>query len=324
MCALSLAMGVTGGSSALLTPPDRFSIGAADTTAVDSVAADSTRAQPAAGPQKGMATIVLKGGGSIRGYLISLDPPRVKISDSVVVPLSLDNILSITFDTPGGSQPPISGQSRLEPSTSETPAPSRSRADSPGFSLLGGLAIPLGDFGVTSNSAEGAGYANTGYALGFEFNGAGTIAQAALEGFVAVNGSEMGSSIQGDYSGISLSAESSPWINIWLLGGVRLGGSTSEDVHICGEGLVGLLIGMSPTLNLTARYGTNTVMQKIPSSSVATAGYGAGFSMTSSHVAIAVRYLTGKPEYELNSGTQSIGKIEQSTSVFFLMVGYRF
>jgi len=169
------------------------------------------------------------------------------------------------------------------------------------FRLLGGLSLPVGDYGGTSGAH--AGLAKTGFSLsaeysrenskGFELGVLGcysnnAVDQAEVEKVFSVFG--------------TAAADVGSWSLIYFMGSVGFISNTSPTMSIYGKGYAGLLYGTIPEIKVTI--GSTTITQE--SASATTIGYGIGGGLLiNEKVDVGFRYLTGEPEYEEHASSNA-------------------
>jgi hypothetical protein len=128
--------------------------------------------------------------------------------------------------------------------------------DAQKVSVLGHLAIPIGDFGDDDIEAEQAGFAKMGFGGGLEVSfGTGTPGLSFLgQARIIVNSVEENKLEDGfeevmdlfwylldpDLYLYSLKMETNSYINIPVMGGMRFGTAVSPGVEFYGKGLVGV------------------------------------------------------------------------------------
>lgn len=192
--------------------------------------------------------------------------------------------------------------------------------------------MPVGSLGETSGN--NAGFASSGFAVGFDGAFGSDVAALSAGLLFAINSSDVSS----QFSSIGgASGESGSWKNFWGTVGGRVFASLTPSIRLYGEGVIGTLIGVSPELKLTitvrdpTTFGTITVSAtQEPSTAVAFA-YGVGVGITISRFSLAFRFLTGEPEYEFKATASGAGtsatvtqKYKQPTSLIILTAGITF
>lgn len=283
----------------------------------------SEPAEAVPGGRPMIATVMLRGGSSIKGEVVSMNPLAIRIADSTVVPIAREDVELIRFDEETPAVQPSRQARELPVYAGDTPRSGRKvQANAARFTLFGGAALPAGAFGSDSWSDDEPGFAKLGFAAGFEWNSAGEIIQAGISGIIAVNACDIGSAFSGSSYGIS--AEATPWVTGWLMGGVRLGGAPTPNLRIFGEPQIGIMFGASPAVTMTSRnYYGNSFTSKSDAAIGYGIAYGIGWGITVSKFSAGMKYLASKPKYTRDEGS-SDSTFRQSTSLIFFYVGVTF
>lgn len=186
--------------------------------------------------------------------------------------------------------------------------------------IIGGVGIPIGEFASTSAlSGEKAGFASIGGSVGLRYRGEAAkgfeLGMAEIFGYYPMNQTEYAK-----YFPSQVRVDAGAWYIFWTMGTVGFSLPLPPSTRFHAGGLLGLLLGVSPSL--TATYGSTTADQ---SASGATAiSYGAYVGFTFSRIGIELRYMAGEPEYSLSvsSGSNYLtGKVKQPTATVQLTLG---
>lgn len=170
------------------------------------------------------------------------------------------------------------------------------------FRLIGGLSLPMGDFGSTSGAH--AGLAKSGFSLGAEYSKENSKGfELGVLGCYSINSideAEIKKQFQSAFGSGTVSAGS--WSLLNLMGSVGFICNSSPNMSIYGKGYAGLLIGTIP--EITIDLGGTTITQE--SATATTIGYGVGGGLLiNEKIDIGIRYLTGEPEYEEKASSSS-------------------
>jgi hypothetical protein len=186
--------------------------------------------------------------------------------------------------------------------------------------IIGGVGIPIGEFASTSAlSGEKAGFASIGGSVGLRYRGEAAkgfeLGMAEIFGYYPMNQSEYAK-----YFPSQVRVDAGAWYIFWTMGTVGFSLPLPPSARFHAGGLLGLLLGVSPSL--TATYGSATSDQ---SASAATAiSYGAYVGFTFSRIGIELLYMAGEPEYSLSvssGGNYLTGKAKQPTATVQLTLG---
>jgi len=280
--------------------------------AVAVLLAGSVLAQAPAGQ---VDVLYLKNGSIVRGQVLELNPAgdvRIRTADGNVFSYPMSDVERVAKeDAPATVLPPPPA-----PQQQDTTAAHGLRR---GFSLNGGVSLPVGGFGETSG--DDAGLAKTGFTIGLEqvnpiFPAVGTMTSLIY----SYNGVDAGAVVVPPQVKLEVGA----WHTGWGLLGVAAGGALDADWQIMGFGQAGVLFGLSP--EITASAGGVTATQE---SALGIAfAYSFGAMVRYGHVALTGRYLSGgEPEYE-STLTSPAGdrmmKIKQPTSIVTITLGLVF
>jgi hypothetical protein len=267
--------------------------------------------------------IVLKSGTLIKGKITKYEPLMVRVADSTVITLNMNDVLSISREPIAPSSAHRSRRQDRYTSADDFPTAIRSRQGQ--WRLFGGMSLPTGDLGSTSGAHAGS--AQTGYALGLDGSFGTEVVRFTLGVMLSVNGTDLSS----DFKAIGATCESGSWTSLWCLMGCRVYGTLAPDTRIHGDVQLGTLYGLSPEIEASASSGGYRITVKQESAGAVAFAYGVGLGLSLSHFDIAVRYLSATPEYEFLASTSgsyysgtSKSKYKQPTSVFLLTAGVNF
>lgn len=258
--------------------------------------------------QDGMRDVLyLKNGSIIKGYIIEQIPDKslkIQTADGRVFVFDISEIDKIVRESTGNVQ--------VSPGVDNIPGRQ--------FSLLGGVAVPLGDFASTSGIA--AAYASTGYcfsgqvhsylphaifvslSLNLAFN---PVDESALRGSVGLPS--------------TVSADISSYSTIMPMVGFGFYAASNPNTIVCGEGLVGLMFGSTPSMKFSE--GSVTVTQSSASAIALAVGFQAGVVL-SERFTLTARYVTGKPKYKITAsggGMTVNSEFEQPTAMLQFCAG---
>jgi len=191
--------------------------------------------------------------------------------------------------------------------------------------IYGGVSVPFGGF--SSEDSAAGGFAKTGFALGVEYNSKSFL------------GSEFGVSCLLGYYPINLPAltnnrlrpprgsqvESNAWLLIWPQVSAGYQYSISNSVSVFGKVSGGLLYGIYPEVTVidagVSRYTQNLSIK-------VAFGWGGGVGIVlNKKYSFEIRFLTSKPDYDLNTVGGSLLATEQTTidtKTLQIMFGYIF
>jgi hypothetical protein len=190
------------------------------------------------------------------------------------------------------------------------------------FRLLGGLSLPIGDFGATSGAH--AGLAKSGFSLGAEYSNEDSNGfELGLLGCYSINSideAEIEKQFLSAFESGTVSAGS--WSLLNLMGSVGFISKSSPNMSIYGKGYAGLLIGTIPEITIDVS-GTTITQESATATAI---GYGIGGGLLiNEKIDIGVRYLTGEPEYEEKISTTGGGsatvKVKIPNGTVQLIVG---
>jgi hypothetical protein len=256
--------------------------------------------------------LYINDGSEVKGAIIELIPDKtvkIRTSDSCIYVYQMANVKKISMN-------PKSAAAVKEPATA-APDGQESQLSVPrrefNAYIFAGLSVPRGDFGADLGETGGA--AQTGYVFGADAEVTKGAPLAWLSSVdISVNSANMGPS----YSGTGIFAKADSWTNTWLLTGLKL---FSSKTHAFVFGQLGLLIGRTPEITLTS--GDARATQH--SASATALGYGFGAGMKMKRFVLSLRYLGGKPKYEISAsnGAMSVTTTyEQPTSCVLIMAGF--
>jgi len=266
--------------------------------------------------------VYLKDGKMIKGTILELIPGqtvKIQTADSSLFVFPLSDIEKIVQDTVTvGKQNIVRDtltvrEQNIVRDSLEAPLPSA-------VSLIGGVAIPAGDF---ADKAKGA--AATGFTIGVQYVSKGKL------GFI----------FSGDYSSnkLDLSAASAQggftidtksWESFCFLAGLKIGFPTESHTQLFLAPLVGVLCGTIPEIRMRftsgfltisdfnlAIYPTDITVSQTSASKTAFA-YGLALEYTlGRHIALGARYITSKPEFGVQDKVEGSG---QNTSGQYVYV----
>ncbi len=201
------------------------------------------------------------------------------------------------------------------------------------FSLFGGIALPQGDFGSTTNAKNEykAGFANTGFCAMIE--GSKNLNESVMwvsSLSLALNSMDE-SAIQSPY-GKDYKVTAGSYLTSWAMTGIGFETAISSTINIYGVGQIGLLLSSFPEVKVSyLSYIDETTTTKMGTSFA----YGFGAGVIINKFNIGLRYYSGKPEYEQSTSTvhrsdmgtstrASTKKVQMPTTVLQLMVGINF
>ena len=214
------------------------------------------------------------------------------------------------FDFIVPAEPPISGRESKSTNTFSRESM---------LNLLVGLSIPTGDF--ASRAGQNAGYAGPGLGLSAEYF---VLITANLHWQISTsfsyNRMNEKALLEALGSPPDLTVETGSYVTLCPTTGFGFL-TTSDDVSLYGSAQIGLLFGRTPEIK--ASYNGTTVIQE-PSSSRSVAGVFSVGIITSRSFVVMLRYITGKPEYEVSGsggGTSYTNKFEQGTSMLLILLG---
>jgi hypothetical protein len=263
--------------------------------------------------QQESQTILLKDGSVVRGIITrtTADTLDVTVADSTFrIPTSA--IRRIRNEVSG---------TREQRQDSVKPAPAQpANGVEDAFrvwEIIGGVAIPQGEFASTNSSAIG--FASTGACFGVQYR------------IDVDKGFEVGATMVFDYYPFNRTAfaayfpggaevDVGSWYLFWTLAGAgfHIPVAANERFHVAG--LVGYSLGFSPKVNVT--YGPLWYSQT--SSSASGLAYGGEFGFYGRGIDIEVRYLAASIEYSFKTSSGSVLKVRQPTAAFQITLGVAF
>jgi hypothetical protein len=275
--------------------------------------------------------VYLKNGSIIKGTIVETVPEKsikIETADGNLFVYNLSDIEKLTKEAvvaPSKESKPVivplgnDNQRSTESQRSyENPRSYESQRSSEGsgsmFSIYGGLALPLGDFGK-KDATSGAGLAKTGWSAGAQFVTGGTI------GFI-IDGSYSQNKIEVSTAGLQPGKlEYTSWTSILALVGVKIGTDNSSGTNFFVAPLVGALFGKTPEITFTPTGG---------SASTSPAGTGTAFAYGANveaifigHITLSAKYIASKPKFKYSVGGQD-SDMTQNISLLLVSVGVAF
>jgi hypothetical protein len=183
------------------------------------------------------------------------------------------------------------------------------------FSIYGGVALPMGDFGKKDADNTNSGYAKTGWSAGIQFVTGGTIGWI-IDGNYSQNKYDLPMSatyLPGNY-------EWTGWSSILALTGIKIGTDNSTGTNFFIAPLVGALFGKYPEMtSAPAGFpGTNI------SASATGFAYGAAVQIIfGGHVTFGAKYVASKPKFKFSQDGDN-WEIDQPMSLLLVSLGIAF
>lgn len=190
--------------------------------------------------------------------------------------------------------------------------PERSNAQSSGFTIYGGISLPMGDFG--SNSGTEAGYAELGYLGGLEY--ASLFNEESGLGWM-VSATYITNPVD-EQEFVGTGVDVGNWINVPVMGGIQIQSELSEGLQIYGQGQAGVNFAQAPSIEGGGIEATTDWET--------TFGFAVGAGvLISDLIDIGARYLIlGEPEFEYSTSEGSTGAAgSQKISMLEIGIGIR-
>jgi len=272
--------------------------------------------------------VYLKNGSIIKGTIVETVPEKsikIETADGNLFVYNMSDIEKLTKEAVVApakeSKPVIERLGNDNQRSNETQRSYESQRSSEGsgsmFSIFGGLALPLGDFGKKLGSDSSAGGAKTGWSVGIQFFTGGTIGWI-IEGSYAQNKIDFPTADlpagKYDYTG---------WTSILALTGIKIGTDNSSGTNFFIAPLVGALFGKSPSLDFTPP-GSSTSENITPSASGTGFAYGATVeAIFGGHVTLSAKYIASKPKFKYSVDGQDYDN-DQKIALLLVSIGVGF
>lgn len=267
--------------------------------------------------QSNRDVVYLKNGSVIKGIIIEQTPNKslkIQTSDGSIFVYDFTDIEKIIKE---------SASSQIKTIQETSTVPTEQIPTKGTFGIIGGMAMPLGDFSATSGND--AGFAKSGFTFGAEYSH-----PIGNSGFWLTTITYSNNSIDEQemrrYVGFpsTVSLDIGTYSSICPVTGLGILAPISPDVSIYAIGQIGALFGTTP--EVTAKSGSVSVSVTSASGSSFTYSLGAGIK-TSKNIGISCRYFSGKPKYKITSsggGSSTNSEYEQPTSIMQIMAAITF
>lgn len=268
--------------------------------------------------QDSRVVIYLKNGSVVRGQISELVPDslvKIETSDGSIFVFKMSEVEKITKEY----------RKRPTQEVANRNFAGGLNSTSSHFTLLGGLALPVGDFGSTTSGA-----AKLGFTAGAEYElrlgkYVGWITQFSFC-YNPLDEQAMRTTLGLNSSSINLT--STPWLTYSPMTGVKLTGPVSPAFSLFCIGAVGAAFGTSPEINISGPGGA--IRQDAASATAFAYSFCAGF-VIEEVFRLDVKYISGTPKYDLiihgAAGGQVVsgmGQYEQATSLILIEAGVEF
>jgi len=191
------------------------------------------------------------------------------------------------------------------------------------FCVLGGIAVPTGDF--ASTIGDKAGLAKTGFGFGAHYDSfLRNSIMWSLSLSAAFNPMDETAARQALGIPSSVSADISFWSTITTMVGFGFYVAWAPDLIFQVQGQIGVLSGTSPEMKYTS--GSTTVTLSSASSTAFAFGFQAGTTI-GGRVSLMAKFLSGQPKYKVESsggGYFASGEFEQPTDMLQFFAGIAF
>lgn len=269
-------------------------------------------------------TLYLKDGTILKGFITSEDDDTIRVEtlDGVMVipksgvrQIDAGQARKVDREAAAGSQP----QEVLPAQESELAQSSRH----PGFEVLGGLAVPVGDFASTDQSPRG--YAQTSVTLGLRSNGPISkyfwLGLVGLLSFHPLDETVVTRRIHSEFPGSTVDMGS--YFLAWALADLSCNIALSPSVIFSNGVLFGGLLSKMP--EITVSYENREIFQRSASSFAFGYGFSTGL-IINRKVDLSFRYLTGKPQYTIETNDEYFepcgDELELGTSILVFTLGF--
>ncbi|RPI06906.1 MAG: hypothetical protein EHM64_01270 [Ignavibacteriae bacterium] len=276
--------------------------------------------------------VQLKNGSVIKGTILEMIPDKtikIQTADGNIFVYNMTEVEKISKDA---SAPVIETKPMNERSSMEGQRSYEGQSSSEGsgakFSIFGGVALPMGDFGkkydenATAEDNAKKGEAKLGWTAGAQFVTGGTVGWI-IEGSYSQNKIQLPANIPyGNYSYTG-------WTSILALTGIKIGTDNSSGTNFFVAPLVGALFAKSPQIDFT-QAGSTTSMPLLESRSATGFAYGANVEVIlGGHVTLGAKYVASKPKFKWSEPLYTGGpsqdyEFEQNVSLLLISLGVAF
>lgn len=244
--------------------------------------------------------LYLKNGSVIKGVIIETVPEKsikIETADGNIFVYNMSEVEKIAKekDTAAPSKEPkpvVEPQRSSEPQRSYESQQSSEGAGSK-FSIFGGVALPLGDFG--KKDGENAGMAKTGWTAGAQLVTGGSVG-FIIEGSYTLNKYDLPM----DWTQYPPAGkyEWTGYSSILALAGIKFGTDNATGSNFFIAPLVGALFATSPKIDFTPE-GTSTSITKYPSGKGTAVAYGVAIQgILGDHITLSAKYIASKPKFK--------------------------
>jgi hypothetical protein len=277
--------------------------------------------------------VYLKNGSVIKGAILEMIPDKsikIQTADGNIFVYNMSEVEKISKDVaaPSNESKPFIEQRSSNEGQRGYEGQRSSEGSGSKFSIFGGLALPLGDFGkkdgpFATKDSTNVGMAKTGWSVGAQFVTGGTIGWI-IEGSYSQNKIQLPSNIPyGKY-------EYTGWTSILALTGIKIGTDNSSGTNFFIAPLVGALFAKSPELSFTPP-GSTQSENWLDAHSATGFAYGAAVeAILGGTITVNAKYVASKPKFKYSvpptfPGGQSYDyEFDQSVSLLVVSVGIAF
>ena len=277
--------------------------------------------------------VYLKNGNVIKGTIVETIPEKsikIETADGNLFVYNMSDIEKLTKEAvvaPAKESKPVierlgndNQRSNENQRSYETPRSYENQHGNEGsgpiFSIYGGLALPLGDFG--KKDGDNAGLAKTGWSAGVQFVTGGTI------GFI----------IDGSYSQNKLDVptanlppgklEYTSWTSILALAGLKIGTDNSSGTNFFVAPLVGALFETSPEVTFTPA-GSSTPSSQQPKATGTGFAYGGAVeAVLGGHVTLGAKFAASRLKFKYSANGQDYTSDPKNISLLVISLGFAF